>query len=301
MLLLVVLFFAVSAVNPEGVQGPATELLVRFGQDADGRPTAEWLRAIAIFHDDQSLREISQTSRPLSDEEALWANLIEQRLPIWPEKIEHLLIPFRGISAPGEVTILLGNIGGSDAFIAENKNIALDLNRMQTVYGSANKIDNVDRVDRFFAHELTHLLHKEWRRKFQPTVATPLEQALWGCLTEGLGNYRSLSARWTDDQGNLSAHAKDVLSRLQPILVERLALLEKASPEEAEPLMEGLSMAPFEEKWGALPVALWLSQEARDSDYALRQWVEAGPRGIIDLAAKYLPGDLAAKLPKGTD
>lgn len=301
MLLLVVLLFAVPAVHSESLQDPATELLVRFGQNADGRPTAEWLRAIAIFHDDQSLREISQTSRPLTDEEALWANLIEQRLPIWPEQIEHLLIPFRGIGAPREVTILLGNIGGSDAFIAENKNIALDLNRMQTVYGSANKTDNIDRVDRFFAHEFTHLLHKEWRRTFQPTIETPLEQALWGCLTEGLGNYRSLSARWTDGQGNLSAHAKEVLSRLQPILVERLALLEKAGPEDAEPLMEGLSMAPFEEKWGALPVALWLSQEAKHGDRALQQWVEAGPWGIVELAARYLPEDLAEQLPKGTD
>jgi hypothetical protein len=292
-----VLLIVASAACSEGVQGPATKLVIRSGQDANGKPTDEWLRAITALHDDQSLRQISQTSRPLSDAETLWASLIEQRVPIWPEQIDHLLIPFRGISPPEEVTILLGNIGGNDAFIAENRNIAFDLSRMQTVYGSANNSANIDRVDRFFAHEFTHLLHKEWRRTFQPTIETPLEQALWGCLTEGLGNYRSLSARWRNDQGNLSEHAKTVLFRLQPILVKRLSSLENADPDKAETLMEGLSMGPFEEKWGALPVALWLSQEAKDDDQALQRWVEAGPWGVVELAAIYLPDDLAKQLP----
>ncbi len=292
------MLFAANAAYSEGAQDPTTKLIIRSGQNADGRPTEEWLRAIAIFHNDQSLREISETLKPLSNEDALWASLIERRVPVWPEQIDHLLIPFRGIDPPTEVIILLGNNGGNDAFIAEDRNIAFDVSRMQTVYGSADNPANTDRVDRFFAHEFTHLLHNEWRRSFQPTIETPLERALWACLTEGLGNYRSLSARWTDDQGNLSGHAKDVLSRLQPILVERLSLLETARPEEAGALMEGLSMAPFEDKWGALPVALWLSLEARDDDQALRQWVEAGPWGIVILAAKYLPDDLAAQLPQ---
>jgi hypothetical protein len=275
-----------------------TELVVRAGQDSDGRPTEEWLRAVAVFNNDQALHDISQTSAPLTREEMLWMNLIERRAVLWTDHIDYLRIPFAGISPPGEVAIILGNIGGSDAFIAENKNIAFDLSRMQSLYGSADEPANTNRVDRFFAHEFTHLLHKEWRRTYEPTIQSPLERALWGCLTEGLGNYRSLSARWTDVDGNLSAHAEEVLSRLQPVLVDRLSRLEHANAEGAESLMTGLSLGPFEEKWGALPVALWLAQEAKGDDRALKKWVDAGPWGIVDLAAKYLPADLADRLPK---
>jgi hypothetical protein len=274
-----------------------TELIVRLGQHSDGRPTEEWMRAIAGYNNEQSLHKISRTSTPITEEQSLWAELIEQRAVLWPDHIEKLRIPFPGISPPEVVAIVLGNVGGSDAFIAENRNIAFDLSRMQSLYGSANSPSNTDRADRFFAHEFTHLLHKEWRRVNKPKIETPLEQALWGCLAEGLGNYRSLSARWADARGDLSPHAKEVLARLQPILVERLSALEHASVNEADVLMNGLSMGPFEEKWGALPVALWLALEARDDESVLQKWVDAGPWGVLDLAAKYLPADLADRLP----
>jgi hypothetical protein len=277
--------------------GTRTKLIIRSGQDADGRPTREWLRAISVFHRDQSLQEFSQSPAPLTTEQVLWAELIKQRALLWPDQVDHLLTPFRGVSPPASVVIILGNIGGSDAFIAENINIAFDLGRMQLLYGSADTAVNSDRVDRFFAHEFTHVLHKEWRRTYQPSIQTPLEQALWVCLTEGLGNYRSLSSSWTDAQGDLSQHAKDVLTRLQPVLVERLSALENATDDEAPALMKGLSLGPFEEKWGALPVALWLTQEAKGDDRKLQKWVDAGPWGIVSLATKYLPAELAARLP----
>lgn len=275
-----------------------TELVVRLGQQFDGRPSEEWMRAIARYNNEQSLLEISRTSTPLTKEQSLWAALIERRAVLWPDHIDDLRIPFPGISPPEVVAIVLGNVGGSDAFIAENRNIAFDLSRMQSLYGSANLPSNIDRADRFFAHEFTHLLHKEWRSVNEPKIESYLEQALWGCLTEGLGVYRSMSARWTDTQGKLSPHAKEVLARLQPVLVERLSALEHASADDVDELMNGLSMGPFEEKWAALPVALWLALEARGDDRALQKWVDAGPWGIVDLAAKHLPEDLAEELPR---
>jgi hypothetical protein len=42
---------------------------------------------------------------------------------------------------------------------------------------------------------------------------------------------------------------------------------------------------------------LWLSEEVRRDDDALGRWVERGPWGVLDLAAIYLPPDLATKLP----
>ena len=296
--LILVVLGAARADSEVTVQEFTTTLVVRSGQDSDGRPTQEWLRAIGVFHDDQSLRQIAQTPTPFSYKELQWAKMIERRAAYWPGQIEALGDPFSGISVRRVVVIVLGNIGGNDAFIAEGKNIAFDLSDLLSLYGAAELVSSVERIDRFFAHEFTHLLHREWRRVHQPAIQSPLERALWVCLAEGLGNYRSLSARWTDPDGRLSQHAKDVLSRLQPILVERLSLLEEASDDEAGPLLKGLSMGPFEEKWGALSVALWLTQEAKGDDNALRKWVDAGPWGILDLASKYLPYDLAARLPE---
>jgi len=279
-------------------QKSQTTLEVRSGQDLDGMPTQEWMRAILVFNDENSLRQISQTSSPFTDSELKWAKMIERRAELWPNQIEQLRAPFSGIAAPNRVAIILGNIGGNDAFISENRNIAFDLSRLLLLYGPGDTPSNIDRLDRIFAHEFTHLLHKQWRTDHRPVVQSPLETALWICLTEGLGNYRSLSARWADPDGSLSAHAQEVLLRLQPIFVERLSLLAAASDDEAENLMKGLSMGPFDEKWGALPVALWLSQEAISDEYALRSWIDAGPWGILVLASKYLPDELAAQLPE---
>ncbi len=146
------------------VQEFTTKLVVRSGQDSDGRPTQEWMRAISVFNNHQSLRQISQTPTPISDEESRWAKMIERRATIWPNQIESLRAPFVDIYAPGVVVIFLGNVGGNDAFVAEDRNIAFDLSRLQSLYGPADTALNVGRIDRFFAHEFTHLLHKEWRR-----------------------------------------------------------------------------------------------------------------------------------------
>jgi len=275
---------------------PETRLLVELGQDTYGRPTKNWLRAVSVFNDDASLAQLSQVSKPFSSDELLWVELITQKVESWPTQVDLLRAPFSKTSPPEVVTIILGNTGGNDAFIAEDRNIAFDLAKMQSLYGPADTPANDDRIDRFFAHEVTHLLHKEWQRVHQPIIESPLEDALWDCLVEGIGNYYSLSGRWTDENGELSQHAQDVLRRLEPTFVERMSLLETASEEEAHALARGLSMGPFEEKWGALPVALWLTQEVKEDQGALRKWVDAGPWGVMELAAKYLPDDLAARL-----
>ena len=62
--------------------------------------------------------------------------------------------------------------------------------------------------------------------------------------------------------------------------------------------MDGLSMGPFEQKWGALTVALWLAQEARGDNTRLQKWVDAGPAGVLMLTKKYLPDELKNRLPK---
>jgi hypothetical protein len=112
------------------------------------------------------------------------------------------------------------------------------------------------------------------------------------------GNYRSLSEKWILAGGKLTPYAQEVLSRLQPIFVKRISALEYANDAEVEPLLKGLSMGPFDQKWGALTVALGLAQEAKGGDHNLQKWVEAGPSGVLILAQKYLPEDLKGEMPK---
>lgn len=120
---------------------------------------------------------------------------------------------------------------------------------------------------------------------------------MWECSKEGLGNLRSLSSRWRESDGSLSSHAHETLDRLGPILVERLAALATASPESSATLLAGLSTGPFEHKWGALPVALWLAAEEAVDPGALAELVAGGPKAVLSLARRHLPPELAASVP----
>jgi hypothetical protein len=276
---------------------PPTTFIVKLGMSENGAVTSEWVEAIRQRHDEKALSAIQASKKRLSDEEALWAGLIKRKVPTWLTMIDSLQIPFQAITAPDTVALLLGNQGGEDAFVNSDATICFDLTKLQSLYGSASTTENSGRIDRLFAHEFTHVLHKAWRKKHSLELQSPFEFALWDCLTEGLGNYRSLSGKWILEGGKLTPHAQEVLSRLQPIFVKHLSALEHATAEEAAPLLEGLSMGRFDQKWGALTVALWLAQEAQGDDHNLQQWVEAGPSGVLILAQKYLPEDLKKEMP----
>ncbi|MGH7455464.1 MAG: hypothetical protein ACRENG_29190 [bacterium] len=282
----------------KSLSSPSIAFIVQLGMSDDGAVTSEWIEAIRQRHDDEALAAILASKKRLSEEEALWAGLIKRKVSTWLTMIDSLQIPFQAITPPDTVAILLGNLGGEDAFVYSHVTICFDLNKLHSQYGAASTNVNSSRIDRFFAHEFTHLLHKAWRKKHGLELESPFEYALWECLTEGLGNYRSLSDKWILEGGKLTPHAQEVLSRVQPIFVKRLSALEQATAEEAAPLLEGLSMGPFDQKWGALTVALWLAQEAKGDDHNLQQWVEAGLSGVLILAQKYLPEDLKGEMPK---
>jgi hypothetical protein len=114
---------------------------------------------------------------------------------------------------------------------------------------------------------------------------------------EGLGNFRSLSETWVGPRGELTPLARATLNDLDPILVERLEKLAHATTEEESALTAGLSRGPFREKWGALPVALWLAEESRGDDQLLRPFVSSGSSGVLALARRQLPPGLARRLP----
>jgi hypothetical protein len=97
--------------------------------------------------------------------------------------------------------------------------------------------------------------------------------------------------------GALTAHALEAKARLAPIFVERMSALARGpGRDEEERLVAGLSRGPFDQKWGAVLVALWLADEARGDDRRLRPWVARGPAGVLALAQAHLPAALAARL-----
>jgi hypothetical protein len=273
-------------------------LAMQVAQETDGTPTPRWLAAAGLFNDATTVAALAAEPAPFDAPEAAWRDLVVSRIEAWTAAMPGLERPFDDTEPPALLYVLVGNVGAMDAFVVDDTTIAFDVGALQRIYGDASTPENGARIDRFFAHEYTHVVHRAWRAQRDLDLDTPLERALWVCLTEGLGNYRSLSDRWFADDTQLSEHARIVLARLQPILVDRLGRLATASDEEAVELTRGLSMGPFEEKWGALPVALWLAVEVAADPDALAHWIERGPWGVLDLARRHLPSDLAATLPE---
>jgi hypothetical protein len=227
--------------------------------------------------------------KPLTEPERAWRALLEERAARFdPTELDALFAP---VPPPAFVCIAIGNRGAEDAFTHDATTMGFDVSRLQAEYGDAAQ--NTDRVDRFLRHEYVHLLQKAWLAEHPYPAGTPLRTALLGIWTEGLGNYYSLSSRW---RGASSEPARAALERLHPRLVERLAALACAPRDRAAALLADLSMGKFEEKWGALPAALWLEAEAARSDAALRDFVLAGPDGIWRIAERHLTAEHRAKL-----
>ena len=207
----------------------------------------------------EELEQVNNTKKKLSDPEIEWANLIQSKLSHWEKQLEDIAIPFSDIPIPNKISVVVGNTGKVDAF-ASNKietKIFLNLSVLVREYGNAESQENRNRIDRLFAHEFTHLLHYQWFKKNPYVPGTPLENALKRCLVEGIGHYRSISLKWRDKNGHITNHAEKTLMSLEPVFVQRLIAIKNATETEATELIQGLSMGRFNEKWGALTVALW--------------------------------------------
>lgn len=285
---------ALAPVAPASANVP--ELRVSVAVDADGRLGESWIEAIRIWRDEAEIAGLVAAHDPLDPEESEWVELARARSRGWPARMAALWTPFEGAVPPGVVQVVIGRGGGEDAFSPAATAIAFDIGRLRSIYGRADD-GNGARLDRFFDHELTHVYHKAWISERRVRIDSPLEAALWECSKEGLGNLRSLSEKWRGPDGHLSTHAQATIERLGPILVERLGALSTAGTEEAPGLLHGLSTGPFEQKWGALPVALWLAADLVEDPDVLRKFVAGGPQGVLALARRHLPPELAAKLP----
>jgi hypothetical protein len=271
----------------------APRLELRLGFEPDGAATREWRAAVEAH----TGTEPDWEPRALTAEEDGWLALVRARRSAWEARMPELCLPFEGLRTPARVALVVGHQNGEDGFGLGEAVIYFDLSALARNYGSATEPANPARLDRFFAHEFTHVLHWRWERSHPQPVRTPLERALWAMAREGLGNLRSLSEAWVGPRGELTPLARETLAELEPILVERLAALAHATPAEEPALTAGLSWGPFRKKWGALPVALWLAEESRGDDRALRPFVSSGAAGVLALARHHLAHELAERLP----
>ena len=269
-----------------------SEIEVRLGILADGKASDEWLAAIETRMPSSEFEKVRGNKKPLGESERRWLKLVETTARSWSLRRRKLQIPFGKTKAPEKLVILAGNQGDDDGFTYLENIICVELAALAANYGDAELEENKGRIIRILDHEYTHLLHHEWFRKNPPDLTTPLARALRDCIAEGIGNYRSLSSKWIDENGVLTGHAKSTLKELEPVFVERLTKLRRARPDEEESLRQGLSRGRFDKKWGALTVALWLAQEAKGNERNLIKWVKRGPNGVVKLARKYLSAEL---------
>jgi hypothetical protein len=257
-----------------------------------------WREAIADRISADELSIIGQTKRPLTSEEQKWIRLIEENAEEWSSRRVKLDRPFKPIKLPREIYVLVGDQIGDDGFTYRDDTICIDVAAMHANYGDAGTVENRQRLIRLLDHEYTHLLHHAWIRKHPISMATPFDRALRDLIVEGVGNYRSLSSKWVDEKGRLTPLARETLAQLQPIFVERLSKLRYATESEEPGLTKNLSRGPFNKKWGALSMALWLAQDVKGSDRKLGKWIRRGPQGVMKLALIHLPEDLRSGLPQ---
>jgi hypothetical protein len=263
------------------------------GVTDSGAATPQWSSMLRERLTAARFEQVSGIRRPLGDDERAWLKLIRSRVPLWERERQAVARPYAGVQPPASVTVVVGNqaASGDDAFTHDATTIGFDLGELHSAYGDATRPENAVRIDRFFRHEYAHLVQRAWLLAHPWGSTSPQADALLEIWKEGLGNYHSLSGRWAEN-GEASKVAKDRLAVLEPRFAARLAALACATPQQAAALTADLSRGPFDEKWGALPVALWLAT-APDVPQALRDLVQAGPEGVWDLASRRLGAPLS--------
>ncbi|HMV08724.1 MAG TPA: hypothetical protein PK325_15670 [Cyclobacteriaceae bacterium] len=258
----------------------------------ENRVSDAWLEALRTRQSKPYLDSLAQVARPLTGDEHDWFTLIQSRAARWNSFRDSLSIPFDGITLNDSIFVLTGYLGDDDGFTYQHRTICFDLTAFYDNYGAATSDENNSRIDRIFAHEYTHLLHKAWAKENNLTLKDFQDSILWECLYEGIGMYRSLSKKWTIQNDSLPAATREALDKVYPVFVERLLQihqLENPTAAEKTALNKNLSRGNVDKKWGAFPVAVWLMLESKGDDKNLVRWIDGGPKSIPDLAKKYLP------------
>lgn len=273
-------------------------MIVKMGVK-DQQLSDEWKAAITSRMNKNTLDSFAAVKRELTNEEIDWIKLIESKMILWNKYRDSLAIPFRDIRIPDTVYVLLGFLGNDDGFTFEKQTVCLDVTALYRAYGKADAGENDSRINRIFAHEYTHLLHKAWARKTGYAPKTFMDEILWECIYEGIGMYRSLNPKWWPVNDTIPTVTQTALNVLYPVFTERIIVIKRNSSLtdlEKQKIQANLSRGEVNKKWGAFPVAIWLFREANGNEKNLADWLDTGPAAVIELAKKYLPFELRDKL-----
>lgn len=262
----------------------------------DGTATETWTQGIAVALGRPKAEAFSREVHPLTPEAEAWLGVLRTTLPEVARRAPELASWFD--LRPLDVVVAAGNRGSSDGFGWVPHHIGVNVQEFADVYGPPDE-GATDRMARILAHEYVHLLTYAFYPDHRERRDTPLDRALWTMFFEGIGDYLSVSARWLPDEaGNYSPVTATTLQRLEPVLVERLEALVDAPASRERELRRGICMGKFDEKWGSLPVALWLHSEARR--HGERATLEATIRnerhGVLPLALAYADPALRPRL-----
>lgn len=258
----------------------------------DKRVSSQWKDAILHRVSKNVFDSITSIKRELNAEETAWQRLILSKKEKWNAMRDSIGVPFEGIELNSTIFVMLGCHGQDDGFTYKQQSVCLDLSALYKNYGDATLPENNERVDRIFSHEYTHLLHKEWAQKNKLQLRTFADSILWECLYEGIGMYRSLSAKWLPVNDLLPDITNQTMNELAPIFIRKINKVITAAaltPTEKELLQSNLSRGPVTKKWGAFPVAIWLLLEAKGDERKLIPVLNKGLAAVRYLANKYLP------------
>lgn len=272
--------------------------LIEAGVDQN-RVSHRWLNALQGRQSKTYLDSLANVTRPMTQAEKSWLQLMQSKSAYWNTLRDSLNVPFEGIALKDTVYVLTGYLGEDDGFTYQDHTVCFDLTAFHNNYGPATLPENNDRVNRIFAHEYTHLLHKAWARKNDLALKNFKDSILWECLYEGIGMYRSLSKKWMLQNDTLPRLTKAALEELYPVFVDRLIqvhTLQNPTASEKAAVSKNLSRGNIDKKWGAFPMAVWLMQEANGDDKNLIRWIDAGPQSVITLAHTYLPAEHRKRL-----
>lgn len=282
---------------PDGADAAGRPALrLELGVRADGTGTPLWRNGIAVSIGTEAADEAIREPLPLSDNANEWLGVLRSTIA-HAERRSGEWAAVLGVAAL-DATVVAGNRASADAFGWIPDHIGINLQAFADAYGPPDG-GAADRMTRILAHEYVHLLtyahypdHLERRR-------SPLDRALWTMFFEGLGDYVSVSSRWLPDKnGGKSATASEALDRLEPILVERLEQFVIADDSQERQLRRGISMGKFDEKWGSLPVALWLHSEVAECEetVTLRAVLNLERDSVLVLARRHAAPELQSRI-----
>lgn len=266
-------------------------VLLKSGLTAN-RLSDEWKAALVTRMPQARIDSFAALERRLYPDEVEWLHLIHLKLSVWNSFRDSLHAAFPAQSVYDTIYVMVGYLGADDGFTYGLQTVCLDLTALASAYGDAKLEENNNRIDRIFAHEYTHLLHKAWVGDNKLAVQSFSDSIHWECLYEGVGMYRSLNQRWLPAGGVLPGATQEVLEQLYPVFTDRMIRIATSadlSYQEKEMLNANLSRGPVSRKWGAFTVAIWLLLETGGDAKKLAACINEGPAVVIRLAKKYLP------------